>query len=117
MNSSGNFESVHLSVMFRPQILWTPALRSTRDLATDYSDLLFVVGAICPLARAWIDQTSAVEVVLARRPADQSEVKAASKAAAGGSMAARRRTNDSASEAPSSRSIPASSHSIEIGPS
>lgn len=39
-----------------------------RDLAADYADLLFVVGAICPLARAWIDQTSTVDVVLAQRP-------------------------------------------------
>ena len=42
--------------------------------------------------------------------------KAASKAAAGGSKASRR-TNSSASGAPTSRSIPASSHSTEIGPS
>ena len=52
-----------------------------------------------------------------RRPEAQREEKAASKAAAGGSIAARLRTKDSASGAPMSRSIPASSHSIEIGPS
>jgi hypothetical protein len=39
-----------------------------RDLAADYADLLFVVGAICPRARAWIDQTSTVDLVLAQRP-------------------------------------------------
>ena len=42
--------------------------------------------------------------------------KAASKAAAGGSKASRR-TNASASGAPTSRSMPASSHSMEMGPS
>src|SRR5918992_4091731 len=40
-----------------------------RDLAADYADLLFVVGGICPRTRAWIDQTSTVELVLAQRPA------------------------------------------------
>jgi hypothetical protein len=40
-----------------------------RDLAADYADLLFVVGAICPRARAWVDQTSTVDLVLAQRPA------------------------------------------------
>ncbi|HZB33516.1 MAG TPA: hypothetical protein VE465_25380 [Streptosporangiaceae bacterium] len=40
-----------------------------RDLQADYADLLFVVGAICPRTRAWIDQTSTVELVLAQRPA------------------------------------------------
>jgi hypothetical protein len=39
-----------------------------RDLAADYSDLLFVVGAICPRAQAWIDQTSTVGKILSQRP-------------------------------------------------
>jgi glycosyltransferase involved in cell wall biosynthesis len=43
--------------------------------------------------------------------------KAASKDAGGGSICASFRTNASASGAPASRSIPASSHSTEIGPS
>jgi hypothetical protein len=43
--------------------------------------------------------------------------KAASKAAAGGVSAFCRRMNSRASGAPARRSIPASSHSIEIGPS
>jgi hypothetical protein len=47
----------------------------------------------------------------------QSELNAASKAAAGGSMAARRRTKERASGAPMRRSMPASSHSMEMGPS
>ena len=53
-----------------------------------------------------------------RRPtfSQSPELKAASKAASGRSKA-RRRTNSSASGAPSRRSIPASSHSTEIGPS
>ncbi|HEU5160597.1 MAG TPA: hypothetical protein VFU43_26605 [Streptosporangiaceae bacterium] len=34
----------------------------------DYADLFFVVGAICPRARAWVDQTSTVRMVPARRP-------------------------------------------------
>jgi hypothetical protein len=39
-----------------------------RDLAADYADLLFVVGAICPQTRAWLDQTSTVQLALAQRP-------------------------------------------------
>jgi hypothetical protein len=39
-----------------------------RDLAADYADLLFVVGAVCPRARAWVDQRSTVRLVLAQRP-------------------------------------------------
>ena len=42
---------------------------------------------------------------------------AESNALADGSMAAKRRMNASAYGAPTSRSMPASSHSIEIGPS
>lgn len=40
-----------------------------RDLEADYADLLFVVGAICQRARAWVDQTSTIGLVLAQRPA------------------------------------------------
>ena len=49
--------------------------------------------------------------------APQDEVENAASKAAVGASNARRRTNSSASGAPTSRSIPASSHSTEIGPS
>ncbi len=62
---------------------------------------------------------AAVEVTATpefRGRAYASVLNAASKATAGGSIAASFRTNASASGAPSIRSMPASSHSTEIGP-
>ena len=51
------------------------------------------------------------------RPGIQDEDENAASKAAPGASKANRRTNCSASGAPTSRSIPASSHSMEIGPS
>lgn len=39
-----------------------------RDLAHDHEDLLFVVDAICPVTRSWLDRTSTVGEVIGRRP-------------------------------------------------
>lgn len=39
-----------------------------RDLARDHADLLFVVDAICPVTRSWIDRTSTLGEVIGRRP-------------------------------------------------
>jgi hypothetical protein len=64
-------------------------------------------------ARALLDDTEASPRL--QQPAQLPELKAASKEACGGSKSNCRR-NVIASAAPRSRSMPASSHSIEIGP-
>ena len=88
----------------------TQAERILRELAVVQREEFEAVKDMARLAR------EENEALKARIAALEGRL-AGSNAAAGGSIAASPRTNDSASGAPSSRSIPASSHSIEIGPS
>jgi alpha-1,2-mannosyltransferase len=72
---------------------------------------------LLPSTAVWNDARLALAIAIAVGLVIQDDDENAASKAADGASNASRRTNCSASGAPTSRSMPASSHSIEIGPS
>ena len=109
------------SVVFSP-VSWTHhqvwlVLAAFLPMRHELWRWLILAVMVLPSTALWSDARLllAVAIIAAGTATQDDEENAASNAADGASKASRR-TNASASGAPTSRSIPASSHSIEIGP-
>jgi alpha-1,2-mannosyltransferase len=109
------------SVVFSP-VSWTHHqiwLVLAAFLPLRHASWRWVILAVMllPSTAVWHDARLALAIAIAVGLVLQDEDENAASNAAEGASNASRRTNCSASGAPTSRSIPASSHSIEIGPS